>query len=391
MIYLDNNATTRVDEQVRQAMEPWLAEHYGNPSSLHRFGQESRQAIELARHQVAELLSCAPGEIVFTSGGTESDNAAIMGVVDRWKGSPRRIVTSTVEHSAVREPIRWVEKQGHTVTEIPVDTRGNLDIDALRGELAKGNVGLVSIMWANNETGVIFDIAAIAQVVREASGEAVAAKGSVVFHVDAVQAAGKIPLKVAGLGVDLLSVSGHKFHGPKGVGALYVRRGAAWSPFMRGGPQERERRGGTENVPAIVGIGAAAQLARAALAKDPNWTVVRALRDRLERGLLERIPETFVNGDPEHRLANTTNIGFAGLEAESILLLLSEQGVCASAGAACASGSLEPSHVIQAMGIPERIAHGAVRFSLSSRTTAEEIEKVLEIMPPLIARLRAVM
>jgi cysteine desulfurase len=381
MIYLDNNATTAVAPAVLAAMLPYFCDQYANPSSVHRFGQEARQAVEHARHQVSALLHCQPREIIFTSGGTESDNAAILGVLAA-QPAKKTIVTSVVEHSAVRQPLEHLAKTGYRIIKIPVSPAGRLDLAALAAALADPDAALASIMWANNETGVIFDIPAIADLARA---------HRVPLHVDAVQAAGKIPIDLAALaGVELLSVSAHKFYGPKGAGALFVRRNARWLPLIRGGPQERDRRGGTENVPAIVGLGAAAEMAAGAIASGAQASIA-ALRDRLEAGILQSIPDAHVIGDPASRLANTTNIGFAGLEAEAILLLLSEREICASAGAACSSGSLEPSPVLLAMGIPERIAHGAIRFSLSGHTTQDEIDQTLAAMPPLIARLRAVL
>lgn len=387
MIYLDNNATTAVDPAVLAAMLPYLQEQYGNPSSMHRFGQEARQAVEKARFELAGLIGCDAKEIIFTSGGTESNNAAIHGLLAlrgaAGGGAGRKtIVTSSVEHSAVREPAQALAKAGYRLLEVGVDEKGTLDLGALEAALRDPDVALASIMWANNETGVVFDVAAVGALCR---------KAGVPLHVDAVQAAGKLPLRVRDLPLDLLSVSGHKFHGPKGIGALYVRRGARWVPWIRGGPQERDRRGGTENVAGIVGMGVAAELARQAVEERHEWPRVAALRDHLEREILTQIPDSYVNGDvpPPWRLANTTNIGFAGLEAEAILLLLSERSICASAGAACSSGSLEPSHVLRAMHLPERIAHGAVRFSLSRRTTEAEVEEALAELPGIIARLRA--
>jgi cysteine desulfurase len=384
MIYLDNNATTQVDPAVREAMLPYLGELYGNPSSTHRFGQESRQAVEKGRHQVALLLGCDVRELIFTSGGTESDNAAIQGLLaTRAAGGARKvIVTSSVEHSAVRTPVQVLAKSGYAVVEIGVDGHGALDMERFAAVIAEraAEIALVSIMWANNETGVLFDVERIGALCREFG---------VPLHVDGVQAVGKIPVALKDLPVDVFSVSAHKFHGPKGVGALYVRRGMRWQPWIRGGPQERDRRGGTENVVGIVGMGVAAELAARALASGDEWQRVARLRNELERGILERIPDSHVNGDPAHRLPNTTNIGFAGLEAEAILLLLSEQEICASAGAACSSGSLEPSHVLRAMALPDRIAHGAVRFSLSRRTTSADVEGALAVLPGVIERLRA--
>jgi cysteine desulfurase len=382
MIYLDNNATTAVDPAVREAMLPYLTEWYGNPSSMHRFGQESRQAIERARHQVAGLLGCDARELVFTSGGTESDNAAIHGLL-AMRAPRKTIITSSVEHSAVREPLHALAKAGYKVVEIAVDGAGRLDGESLALALAAaeadGGAALVSIMWANNETGVCFDMAAIGELCR--------VRG-VPFHVDGVQVVGKMGIELRELPIDLLSFSAHKFHGPKGVGGLYVRRGVRWQPWVRGGPQERDRRGGTENVAGIVGMGVAAELAQRRLAEGKEWPRVAKLRDEFEARMVKAVPECHVNGDVAHRLPNTSNIGFAGLEAEAILLLLSEQDICASAGAACSSGSLEPSHVLRAMHLPDRIAHGAVRFSLSVRTTQAEIDQTVAMVPRVIERLR---
>ncbi len=380
MIYLDNNATTRVAPAVLEAMLPYLRDSYGNPSSMHRFGQEARQAVEHARHQVAALLGCMPREIVFTSGGTEADNAAIFGALAAAP-KKRNVITSSVEHSAVREPMAVLRRQGYHVEEIPVDRSGALNLRALKEALAGGEVALVSVMWANNETGVIFNIPEIAAIAHAAGA---------MMHVDAVQAAGKFPINFSAAPVDFLSASAHKIHGPKGAGALAVRRGARWLPCQHGGPQERQRRGGTENVAAIVGFGAAAELAREELKNQQAGASIARLRDALEQGILARVADAHVNGAAP-RLGNTTNIGFAHLEAEAILLLLSEADICASAGAACASGSLEPSHVLQAMGVPDAVAHGAIRFSLSNQTTEEEIAQTLETLPAIIERLRKVL
>ncbi len=380
MIYLDNNATTALHPDALQAMLPYLTEHYGNPSSMHRFGQDARQAVEHARHQLSALIDCEPRELLFTSGGTESNNAALHGLLAAR--APRKLlITSTVEHSAIREPAAALAKAGYELITIGVDQGGALDMHKLAATLAARaeDAALVSIMWANNETGVLFDPVAIGDLCR---------RHRVPFHVDAVQALGKIPFSLKQLPVDLLSLSAHKFHGPKGIGALFVRRNTRWQPWQRGGPQERDRRGGTENVAAIVGMGAAAAIARQAL-DTHAYAAVAALRDRLERTLLERIPDTSINGDPARRLPTTANLSFARLEAEAILLLLSEQNLCASAGAACSSGSLEPSPVIRAMGIPDPIAHGAIRFSLSRFTTDADIDAALAILPGVIGRLRA--
>lgn len=377
VVYLDNNATTRPADEVVAEMLPYLTEWYGNPSSVHRFGQRSRQAIDEARGRIAGLVGCAESELLFTGGGTEAVNTALRGLLAA-RAPRRKIITTSVEHSATRELSQQLVREGVEVIELPVDSAGAIDLDGLKSPLSD-DVALVSVMWANNETGVLFPI-------REISGICRAAR--VPFHCDATQAVGKIPVNVGEAGVDAMSIAAHKFHGPKGTGALYVRRGLRLRPLIIGGPQERGRRGGTENVPGIVGMGKAAELAQSALADMPR---VAAARDRLESTILETISDTSVNGGTDARLPNTTNIGFARLEAEAILLLLSEQGICASAGAACSSGSLEPSHVLRAMKIDPRVAHGAIRFSLSRYTTEAEIDRALAILPGVIQRLRAVL
>lgn len=378
VIYLDNNATTRPDPTVVDAMRPYLTDWYGNPSSVHRFGQRARAAVDKARSQVAALLGCADNELVFTGGGTESINAAIRGIA-ALRSTRRVIVTTPVEHSATRELCQQMAREGWRIEEIPVDSLGRLDLDRLQTVVASPDVALVSILWANNETGVIFPVEQVAGLCRAAK---------VPLHVDATQAIGKLLVNFRNVGVDAASFASHKFHGPKGVGGLFVRRGLRLPPLIVGGPQENGRRGGTENVAGIVGMGAAAERAAEALALMPR---VAAMRDRLEREILQAIPDSHVNGDRAARLPNTSNISFASLEAEAILLLLSEQSVCASAGAACSSGSLEPSHVLRAMGIEDRIAHGAVRFSLSRFTTDAEIDETLRVLPGVIRRLRAVL
>jgi cysteine desulfurase len=377
LIYLDNNATTKPAGEVVEAMLPFLTEWYGNPSSVHRFGQRSRQAIDEARAQVAAAVGCGDAQISFTGGGTEAINTAIRGLL-ATRVPRNRIVTTTVEHSATRELCAQLAKEGAQIVEIPVDREGTLDLDRLAASV-DDSAALVTAMWANNETGVLFPVERIAQICRERH---------VPFHCDGTQAVGKIRVDVKTVGCDVMSFAAHKFHGPKGVGAMYVRRGVRLRPLVVGGPQERNRRGGTENVPGIVGMGKAAELAIAAL---PLMKDVAELRDRLEREILDRIEGSRVNGRTDQRLPNTTNIGFDRLEAEAILLLLSEQGVCASAGAACSSGSLEPSHVLRAMSIEDRIAHGAIRFSLSRYTTEDEIDRTLALLPPVIDRLRAVL
>ena len=374
-VYLDNNATTRVAPEVIEAMDPFFKELWGNPSSMHQFGGQVAHHIERARQQVAALLGAAPGEILFTSCGTESDNTAIRGAAEA-AGFDTPIVTTRVEHPAVLEPCRYLAEQGYTVVELGVDRTGQIDLDELTAAVAHGPV-IASIMWANNETGVVFPIDQVAQIVKSAGG---------VLHTDAVQAVGKLPIDVSKVPVDMLSLSGHKLHTPKGIGVLYIRKGTKITPFLLGGHQENGRRGGTENVPYIVGLGRACELAKNAL--DDEITRVAKLRDRLENGLLERCPDSSVNGDREHRLPNTANISFQFIEGEAILYHLSDVGVDASSGSACTSGSLEPSHVIRAMGVPFTAAHGSIRFSLSRYTTQADVDYVLEQMPPIVERLR---
>ena len=377
LVYLDNNATTQPAPEVVAAMVECLAENYANPSSVHRFGQLARRAVDAARTSVARLIGCSDGELLFTGGGTESINSALRGLLAS-RAPRKKIVTTTVEHSATRELCAQLAKEGAAIVEIPVDVRGALDLAALE-EAVTDDTALVTAMWANNETGVLFPVEKIAAICK---------KHRVWFHCDGTQAAGKIAVDVAGAGIDALSLAAHKFHGPKGVGALFVRRGLRVAPLIIGGPQERGRRGGTENVPGIVGMGRAAELA---LENLPRMAAVASLRDRLESMILSRIDIAAINGRTDARLPNTTNIGFARLEAEAILLLLSEQGVCASAGAACSSGSLEPSHVLRAMGIDEKFAHGAIRLSLSRYSTEAQIHRAVEVLEIAIARLRQVL
>lgn len=376
LVYLDNNATTCVAPEVRDAMLPFLNELWGNPSSMHAFGGQVMRHVDEAREKVAALIHADPSEIIFTSCGTESNNYAIYGVAEIL-GNQAKIITSRVEHPAVLGPCRHFREHGYTVVELPVDGVGQLDLGGLR-EALFGGPCLVSAMWANNETGTVFPIDEIAQLVKSVGG---------VFHTDAVQAVGKLPIDVSRTPLDLLSLSGHKLHAPKGIGALYVRRGTRLKTFMIGGHQEHGRRGGTENVPYIVGLGKAAELASAAIREES--TRVAALRDRLEAGLLATCPDTRVNGDPRHRLPNTLNISFEFIEGEAILYHLSDLGICASSGSACSSGSLEPSHVIRAMGVPFTAVHGSIRFSLSHYTTDADIDYVLERLPGVVTKLRA--
>lgn len=374
-VYFDNNATTRVLPEVAEAMLPYLTEFYGNPSSIHRFGSQVGDKISEARAQVAALIGAAdPVELIFTSSGTEGDNAAIRGMLEARRDK-RHIVTTQVEHSAVLGLCRHLEKKGYRVTWLGVNENGALDLEQLRAALSE-DTALVSIMWANNETGVIFPIEQIGAVVRS--------KG-IPFHVDAVQAAGKIPIHVKDLPVDLLTISAHKFYAPKGIGALYVRRGLTFPPFMIGGHQERNRRAGTENVASIVGMGKAAEIALDRLAEDPAR--IGKLRDLLEDLLLDSCPGSRVNGRGEARLTNTSNISFRYLEGESILVLLDQQGICASTGSACTAGSSEPSHVLRAMKVPNDWLQGAVRFSLGRFNTEEEVRFVNQTVPSIVQRL----
>jgi cysteine desulfurase len=374
-VYLDNNATTRVLPEVAEAMLPFLTEHYGNPSSIHRFGSAVGERLTMAREQVANLVGATdPIEIIFTSCGTEGDNAAIRGMLEA-RPNKRHIVTTQVEHPAVLGLCQHLEKKGYRVTWLSVDENGGLDAEELRSALTD-DTALVSVMWANNETGVIFPIEQIGAIVK--------AKG-IPLHVDAVQAAGKTHLKVKDLPVDLMTISGHKFHAPKGIGALYVKRGLTFPPFMIGGHQERNRRGGTENVPGIIGIGKAAEVASSRI--DSDATRIRGLRDQLESLLLKSCPGSRVNGDMQKRLPNTCIISFRYLEGESILVLLDQQGICASTGSACTAGSSEPSHVLRAMKVPPDWLQGAVRFSLGRFNTEKEIDYVNEKMPAIVQRL----
>ena len=374
-VYVDNNATTKVAPEVLEAMLPYFSELYGNPSSMHFFGGQVEKKMSEAREQVADFLGAEPSEIVFTSCGTESDNAAIFGTLDSYP-EKRHFITSRVEHPAINNLCAYLGRKGYRVTELSVDREGRLELDELRESITE-ETALVSIMYANNETGVIFPI--------EEIGEIVKSRG-IPFHTDAVQAAGKIPLNMKKSKVDMLSISGHKLHAPKGIGVLYIRKGTRFSPFMIGGHQEKGRRGGTENVPYIIGLGKACELAKRHL--DEESTRVKALRDYLETKILEKIPNTLVNGDRVNRLPNTSSVSFEYVEGESILLLLSDLGICASSGSACTSGSLEPSHVLRAMGVPFTAAHGSIRFSLSVYNTKEEMDYIIEHLPPIIQKLR---
>lgn len=374
-IYLDNNATTKVADEVLEAMLPYFHQLYGNPSSMHTFGGQVGQRIRNAREQAAALLGALPEEIVFTSCGTESDNSAIHSAL-LTRPDKKHIVISRVEHPAVHALGSHLRTQGYQVTELPVDKNGILDLENLEKSLTP-DTAIVSLMWGNNETGVIFPVEEAARMAHE--------KG-ILFHTDAVQAAGKIPIILKNNVIDMLSISGHKLHAPKGIGVLYIRRGTKFSPFLIGGHQEKGRRGGTENTAGIIGLGKACELAAKNMENENSR--VKRLRDKLETELIRKIPQSRVNGDVENRLPNTTNISFEYVEGEAILLLMNELGICASSGSACTSGSLQPSHVLRAMGVPFTMAHGSIRFSLSIYNTEEEVDFVIEKMPAIIERLR---
>jgi len=375
IIYFDNNATTAIHPKVVEAMMPYFGPEYGNASSMYPLAQGAASAIKKAREQVAALLGCEPREVIFTSCGTESVNAAIWSAL-RTQPERRHFVTSRVEHPNVTSNVSFLRKQGYRVTEVGVDERGDILWDQFLEALTP-DTALASFMWANNETGTIFPV--------EKMAEACAERG-ILFHTDAVQTAGKIPMNLSKTKIDMSAISGHKLHAPKGIGVHYVRRGVKYAPFILGGHQEGGRRGGTENVPYIVGLGQACELALANL-EDEN-TRVRQLRDRLEAGITGAVSYTRINGNPKSRVPNTTNISFEYIEGEAILLHLAAAGICASSGSACTSGSLEPSHVLRAMGVPFTAAHGSIRLSLSVFNTAEEVETVIKAFPPIIAKLR---
>ena len=375
-LYFDNNATTQVAPEVLEEMLPYFREYYGNPSSMHFFGGQLHRKVEEARARVASLIGAEPEEIIFTSCGTESDNTAIMSAVET-NPTKKHIITTKVEHPAVLNFCKHLARKGYRVTFLPVDTQGRLDKEALFRALDE-DTAVVSIMYANNETGVIFPIAEIGQILREKK---------VVFHTDAVQAVGKIPIRVKDLPVDMLTLSGHKLHAPKGIGAIYMRKGTRFYPYIIGGHQERGRRAGTENVAFIVGLGKACELAEQYLQQENEY--LSRLRDKLEKGLLETCPDVSINGDTAYRLPNTTNISFEFVEGEAILLRLDEYGICASSGSACTSGSLEPSHVLRAMGVRNTAIHGSVRFSLSRYNQESEIDQVIAVMPLIIKDLRS--
>ena len=374
-VYLDNNATTRVAPEVVEEMLPYFSELYGNPSSMHSFGGNLGLKVREARARIANLLGAQPDEILLTSGGTESDATAIHAALAA-NPHKRHIVTTRVEHPAIKNLFEQYGKNGYRVSFIPVDREGRLDMQTF-GDSLTDDTAVVSMMWANNETGVLFPVEDVAAELHDRG---------ILLHTDAVQAVGKVPIDLARTPMDMLSLSGHKLHGPKGIGALVIRKGTKFKPLMVGGHQEQGRRAGTENVPGIIGLGKACELAAGNLADI--GTRVRGLRDRLEEALLAAVPQCMINGDRPNRLPNTTSIAFEYVEGEAILLMMNEFGIAASSGSACTSGSLEPSHVLRAMGIPFTAAHGSIRFSLSHYTTAEEIDFVIDKMPPIIERLR---
>ena len=382
VIYLDNNATTRMDPRVFEAVKPYFCERYGNASSIHTFGGSVMAEVEAARIQVAELLGATyrdkdghATEILFTSGGTESDNAALAAGT-AVRPLRHRIVSTRIEHPAILTTLQEYERKGYEIVLVPVDRQGRLDMAAMEAAINE-DTAIVSVMWANNEIGNIFDVKKVAEMAH--------AKGAL-FHTDAVQAVGKVPISLEDTEIDFLSLSGHKLHAAKGIGALYIRRGVRFKPLITGGHQERSRRGGTENVPGIIGLGEACRLAKAEMAEE---TVMLAqLRDHLEQSLTAAIPASAVNGDLEHRLPNTTSISFEGIEGEAILSLLNCYGICASSGSACTTGSLEPSHVLRAMGVPYTSAHGTIRFSLSKFSTKEDVDAVIRVLPGIVETLR---
>ncbi|NLX19249.1 MAG: cysteine desulfurase NifS [Desulfobulbus sp.] len=378
VIYMDNNATTRIAPEVIDAMMPYLTDYYGNPSSMHTFGGQVGLAIKQARREIADLIGATPEEIVFTSCGTESDSTAILSALQTYP-EKNHIVTTRVEHPAVKtlcDNLEIFTGRKYHITRLPVASDGTIDVRQFRESLTD-DTAIVSVMWANNETGVLFPVEEMAEIAKERD---------ILFHTDAVQAVGKIPINLNETSINFLSLSGHKLHAPKGIGVLYVRKGTPFIPFMNGGHQEFGRRGGTENVASIIGLGKACILA--AKNMDTENTRVKKLRDRLEQGLLRSIPKSLLNGHPEQRLPNTANISFEYVEGEAILLHMNQYNICASSGSACTSGSLEPSHVLQAMGVPFTAAHGSIRFSLSVYNTEEEVDFVLATMPSIIAKLR---
>jgi cysteine desulfurase len=375
-VYLDHSATTPVRPEVAQIVLEYMTNKFGNPSSVHVYGREAKQGLEKAREQVAKLINAKPEEIIFTSGGTEADNLAITGIAQTYANKGKHIITSAVEHHAVLDTCKNLEKQGYTVTVLPVDEYGIIKLEDLKKAITKETI-LITIMHANNEVGSIQPVAEIGKIAKE---------HGIIFHTDAVQSLGKIPVDVDKMNIDLLSGSGHKIYAPKGIGFLYIRRGVGLKPITFGGGQERRRRPGTENLPGIVGLGLAAELA--ALEMETEMPRIAKLRDRLIAGIMKRIPHVRLNGHPEERVPNNVNVSFEFVEGESLLLSLDMKGIAASSGSACTSGSLDPSHVLMAMGICHEIAHGSVRMTLGKANTEEDIDYVLEVLPPIVERLR---
>ena len=376
-IYMDNAATTKISPEVLDSMMPYLKTGYGNPSSIYSIGRESRKAIENARGQVAKALKCDVGEIYFTSGGSESDNWAIKGIAFANEKKGKHIITTNIEHHAVLHTCKYLEKYGFEVTYLPVKSNGIVDINDLKNAIRKDTI-LISVMFANNEIGSIQPIKEIGQIAKE---------NNIYFHTDAVQAIGNIPIDVNELNIDLLSLSAHKFHGPKGVGVLYIRKGVNILNMIHGGGQEKNMRAGTENVAGIVGLGKAIELATQDIQKKNEYLI--NLREKLIKGIMDTIPDTILNGDADNRLPGNINVCFKYIEGESILLMLDMKGICASSGSACTSGSLEPSHVLLAIGLPHEIAHGSLRLTLCEQNTLEDIEYILESLPPIVANLRS--
>jgi cysteine desulfurase len=376
-IYLDNNATTPIAPEVFEAMKPYLTEDFGNASSIHWYGQRAKAGVETARQQVAALISARPSEVVFTSGGTESDNAAILGIVEAARSEPKHVITTAIEHHAVLHTCKSLEKRGVSVSYVRVGSNGVVDPEDVAASIRPGTL-LISVMHANNELGTIQPLEEIGKIARE---------HDVYFHADAVQSVGKIPVDIEKLGVDLLSLSAHKFNGPKGVGALYIRKGTVLRPLLFGGHHERDRRPGTENTPGIVGLGKAAELARDHLGDESLR--LGALRDRLEAGILDRISQVAINGDTSRRVPNTTNLSFDYIEGEGFVIALDLRGIACSTGAACSSGSLEPSHVLSAIGLKPEQARASIRFSLGRLNTREDIEATLEVLPAVVEQLRS--
>jgi cysteine desulfurase len=378
VVYLDNNATTKVAEEVASEMQPFFSELYGNPSSMHYFGGRVQEYLDIARKRVANLLGAKPEEIIFTSCGTESDSTAILSAI-KVNPEKKHIITTSVEHPGILNVCKYLESsKGYRITYLSVDKEGRIDLDELKGAINE-HTAIISIMWANNETGVIFPVEEAAKI---------AASKNILFHTDAVQAAGKIPIDLKNSKIDMLSISGHKIHAPKGIGALYIRKGTIFSPFLLGGHQEKGRRAGTENVPYIVGLGKAAEFAEKNLKKENSY--VKKLRDKLEKGIIKTIENVRVNGGGAERLPNSLNISFEYVEGESILIFLSEKGICASSGSACTSGSLDPSHVLLSMRVPLTFAHGSIRFSFSVYNTEEDVDFVIKELPEIIKKLRVI-